>query len=779
MSNSIQRNNQPQSGALNKFEYVPLGNFYEKETNSLDPRRILSFLMKYKWVVLAFLLAGATAAWFYAESVTPVYESTGTLMVTSGDNSPTDELSKIISQTTGFGTSSTLENELQILKSRIFSKQVAQRLIEEEPEDIETYPIYWQFTENGDRVRTSVDQMANDVRNNIGFYHAVEEADVVKVTYQSSSPKEAAKVVNLAMQNYIDNSTRQNRKAASSTADFLSDEKEKIQNKLQNAEQQLRSYMDATGIVQVNEQATGMVNQRATTGVELQHVNLELQAIEESIADYKAQLEQITPGLTEQLTEAVGPRIKASQEMLARYEQERGMILAKNPGVLKRDPLPARLQYLDKEITRLKEEITGLSSKLFSSDNEFMGMNSEDRAEIISNLQGRLVELEIQRNQLKSRQQALSQHMREMDAEFNTLPEGMVELAKLKRDVRINEELYVNVSKQYADMSILQQSQYGFGRVIDPANIPSFAVSPNKKIFVLLGLMFGGMLAAGFIAVREFRDNSINSIGEMKTIYLPPLTVIPGIEKVKKEDQKIFKKGEGNIPDEMVMLHDRTSITAEAVRRLKNNIIYQNGELPPKTIVVTSPEKGDGKSTVSANLAIAFAEEGFWTLLVDADFRRPKLQKYFGINNEKGLSNYLSDEMPFDDLLKETDLKTLKLISAGRGSDMPEIIPNNHKFKRLLKKMEDVFDVIIIDTPPYGIISDSTSLLKYAEATVLVAQYRKTNKGMLLKTMEELKQINANVTNIVLNNFNHRDEVSTYYGNGYYQAMYRSYEQYK
>ena len=778
MSNSIQKNNQPVSGQLDKFEYVPYNNFYEKEKRGLDPRQVLSFLLQYKWVVLGFLLTGAAAAWVYADFVPPVYESSGTLMITSGDNSPTDELSKIISQTTGYGTRSTLENELQILKSRIFAEQIAQKLVEDKPEEIADFPIYWTESEEGEIVRASQSNIANRIRNNIGFYQAVEDADVIKVNFQSSSPREASLVVNLAMQNYINNSTQQNRKATTSTANFLEGEKDKLKSRLQDAEQKLRGYMDATGIVQVDEQATGMVNQRVNTEVELQRVNLELQAIKQSIEDYRSQLDRISPGLTEQLTEAIGPRIQASQQMLAKYEQERSLILAKNPGVRKRDPLPSRLQFLDSEVTRLKSEINEMSKKLFTDDKEFMGINSEDRAQMVSNLQGKLVELEMQRSQLESRQQALRTNKNQVDAKFNSLPQGMVELAKLKRDVRINEELYVNVSKQYADMSLLEQSQSGLGRIIDPANIPSYPVSPNKKIFLLLGLMLGGILSAGFIAIREYNDNSINSIGQLKTIYLPPLTVIPGIPKVKKEDKKVFKKGEGVIPDEVVMLHDRSSITSEAVRRLKNNIIFQNGEMPPKTIVITSPEKGDGKSTVSANLAMAFAEEGFWTLVIDSDFRRPKLQKYFGISDSSGLSNYLNDEITFDNLLKETDFKTLKLITAGRNAEMPEILSSNQKFKRLLKKMEDVFDVIIIDTPPYGIISDSSSLLKYAEATVLVAQYRKTNKGMLLKTMEELKQINANVTNIVLNNFDHRNEVSTYYGDGYYQAMYSSYEQY-
>lgn len=782
MPNSLQHNNRSSQGLSKRIEYIPYDSFYNNQGSGLDPHKSFALLMKYKWILLAFLIMGAAAAWFFAETITPVYESSGTLLINSNNRNPADELSQIISQTTGMGTSSTLENELQVLRSRNFSKQVAQKLIEDDSAeaivDPKTFPIYWQEAESGELVRASAGVIANRVMKNVQFYQPSEEADVVVVKYQSTSPQEASKIVDLAMQNYIDMSTEQNRQAATSTADFLEEEKEKLETNLQTAEQQLRSYMDATGIVDVNEQASNMVNQRASTEVELQGVVLELQSVKKSIADYESQLERISPGLKEQLTEATGPRLEASQQMLANYENERALIISKNPGVLQRDPLPSRIQFLDKEIARLTTEIQNLSSSLFTSDNEFMGINNADRAAMVSNIQTRLIELEVKRNQLESRQKALTQFKNEMDADFDELPRGMVQLAKLQRDVRINEELYINVSRQYADVAVLQHSKFGFGRVVDPANVPLFPVSPNKKIFLLLGLMFGGALAAGFIFIREYRDNTVNNIGQLKTVYLPPLTIIPQIEKKAAESKKLFSKGEGVIPKEIVMLHDRASMVSEAVRRLKNNIIFQNGEQPPKSIVITSPEKGDGKSTVSANLAIAFAEEGYWTLVIDADFRRAKLHKYFGLKNNQGLSNYLSDQIPFDNLLKETDMETLKLIPAGRGYDMPQILSNNHKFKLLLKKMEDVFDIIIIDTPPYGIISDSSALIKYAEATILIAKYQKTNKGMLLKTVEELKQMDANVINVVLNNFDHRNETSNYYGDGYYQALYKNYDQY-
>src|SRR5699024_7169948 len=227
--------------------------------------------------------------------------------------------------------------------------------------------------------------------------------------------------------------------------------------------------------------------------------------------------------------------------------------------------------------------------------------NSGDRAELVSSIQGQLVELEMRQNQLQSRQKALTSYKNEVDADFNSLPGGMVQLAKLKRDVRINEELYLAVARQYANIAVLEQSQHGFGRIIDPAILNNSPVSPNKMLFMILGFMLGGVLACGFIAFREFKDNSINNVEELRTALLPPLTVIPEIETVTKKNKKSFKKGGGLIPKEVVMLQNRRSITSEAIKFLKNNIIYQNGEHPPKSIAITSPEKGDGKSTIAAN----------------------------------------------------------------------------------------------------------------------------------------------------------------------------------
>src|SRR5699024_12497596 len=127
---------------------------------------------------------------------------------------------------------------------------------------------------------------------------------------------------------------------------------------------------------------------------------------------------------------------------------------------------------LNKKIKRRKEKNDEIYKKLYSTDNKFMGMNSEDRTKLVSDMQVELYNIQMQRDQLKSKKESQSSYKNELDAKFSTLPQGMIKLAKLKRDVKINEELYLSVSRKYGEIAVLQQSQSGFGRIVDSGITP-------------------------------------------------------------------------------------------------------------------------------------------------------------------------------------------------------------------------------------------------------------------------------------------------------------------
>lgn len=259
------------------------------------------------------------------------------------------------------------------------------------------------------------------------------------------------------------------------------------------------------------------------------------------------------------------------------------------------------------------------------------------------------------------------------------------------------------------------------------------------------------------------------------------LAAIPTFKKITStngQGMSTYKVGNGKVPNEMVLFRDRSNIVSESIRRLKNNIIFQNSDNVPKTIAITSSEKGEGKTSIACNLALAFAEEGHKTLVIDTDFRRPRVHNLFGLSNEKGISNYIREKVPASEVIQNSDNKYLKVVTSGSKIDRPESLANDKNFEAFLKKMEPIFDVIILDTPPFGIISDSTVLLKNADATVMVAKYRKTNKQVYMHTLDELRRINANVCGMVLNGFEPDKDPAAQYGAGYYKSMYNEYESY-
>ncbi|MDZ7757197.1 GumC family protein [Rhodohalobacter sp.] len=779
MSQSLQINN----NGKNQNRQENLSTFSlpkQDQSGGLDPKTIVFTIFRYKWLILLFLIAGGTAAWFYADTIEPTYESRGTILVSSPDQQRDNELSRIINQTTG-GGDATLANEMQVMQSHSFARQVARSLSEDEDTDISDLPTFWREKEDGSVEKKELDAVANSIRSGLKIQLVNRDSDVLEMSFTSSSPVETATIVNSAMNVYVEESTIQNRKDAESTTDFLEKERARLKENLEEAEQELKNFMDRTGIVAVNNQASSAVNRREQIQAELEEVQLELEATEMAIKNQEEELERIRPGLVNDFSDAVAPRIQSRQELLNEYERERYLILQNYPNVRQREETPTQLKRLDEQIENLKNEISKLSEEIFSEQDEYMGMESAERTRMVTEIQTRLVELRLQKSQYESRIDVLQERKAEAEESFQELPAEMTQLAQLQRDLEMQEQLYLDVSRRYADMSTWKETQYGNGRIIDLATVPGAPISPNKILILMMGIVLSGMLAGFVIVVREFFDNSISSIGTIKSHDIPMLAAIPAFKKISVNNGSGLAKyevGNGDVPNEMVLFRDRSNIVSESIRRLKNNIIFQNADNVPKTIAITSSEKGEGKTSIASNLALAFAEEGYKTLIIDADFRRPRVHTLFGLSNERGISDLIRGQASASEVIQSSDNKYLKVVTSGSKTDRPDSLVNDKNFGSFLKKTESIFDVIILDTPPFGIISDSTSLLKNADATVMVAKYRKTNKQVYEHTLDELRRINANVCGMVLNGFEPDKDPAGHYSSGYYKSMYEGYKSY-
>lgn len=216
---------------------------------------------------------------------------------------------------------------------------------------------------------------------------------------------------------------------------------------------------------------------------------------------------------------------------------------------------------------------------------------------------------------------------------------------------------------------------------------------------------------------------------------------------------------ENNIGKQSV---DFKSPVFEAYRTLRTNIEFSGVDKKIKTILITSPSSFDGKSTTCANLAVVFAQMGSKTLIVDADLRKPVQHTIFNTTKNIGLTSLLSSDISVEEAISKTDYNNLSVLSCGIKPPNPSELISSAGMKKLLTEWEDMFDIIILDSPPVGIVTDASILASMVDATIVVVSSRRTEYNDMSRAIESLKNVNANIVGTVLNNFKGYDNNSRY-----------------
>ncbi|CAH0416487.1 CpsD/CapB family tyrosine-protein kinase [Periweissella fabaria] len=233
-------------------------------------------------------------------------------------------------------------------------------------------------------------------------------------------------------------------------------------------------------------------------------------------------------------------------------------------------------------------------------------------------------------------------------------------------------------------------------------------------------------------------------------------------KKLKKVDKYTQKFG-----TRLVNFVDSKSVAAEQVRMIKTNIEFASvAREKMKSIIVTSPEMSDGKSMVSANLATAWAQSGKKVLFIDVDLRRPTLHATFDFENIQGLTNFLSGQTSLENVIKETAIDNLSVITSGPIPPNPVELLGSKKMADFLNAVEDMYDIVILDTPPVTLVADTQILATKVDGVVIVVKYGKTTKLALKRTVELIKHVEGSILGIVTRT-EPKESVGYGYGYGY------------
>ncbi len=317
------------------------------------------------------------------------------------------------------------------------------------------------------------------------------------------------------------------------------------------------------------------------------------------------------------------------------------------------------------------------------------------------------------------------------------------------------------LQQQLESVQVSGNNQTRVGDIVQPATLPSSPSSPNHIRDGTLGLVMGLVLGTGWALVRERLDDRIRSQQELeRRLGVPVLAAVSHVGTWRNESDTI-----------VVTLRDPKSPVTEAYRTLRTNLQFVSTKQDLRTLVVTSPAAGDGKTATAVNLGVVMAQADRRVVVVSADLRRPRLHRFLDIPNETGLSQVLNDSTPVWEVSSAPPgVKNLRVIPSGRIPSNPAELLQSGRMDDVLRQLRDFADFIIIDTPPVLAVADASILAARADGVLLVVNADLASRAATSQAKRQLENAGANIIGAVLNNFD--PTKAEYYPYYYYYYQY-------
>jgi polysaccharide biosynthesis transport protein len=468
----------------------------------------------------------------------------------------------------------------------------------------------------------------------------------------------------------------------------------------------------------------------------------------------------ITP---QRLTEFSSQLSKAQTDRKS-LEEVLGQINAAGKDVVKLENIPVFagneiLKSLREKVFKARQNISELSKK-FGEKHPVMIKANDELGELISQQQAEVNRVvAISRNSLelsRSQEKNLEELVATTKAELLNLNEKFIQYSIMKRDVDANRIVFDALTASIKKEGVTEQSQSVNVWVVRNAFLPMAPSTPNTRRNLALGLVLGLMAGVGCAFLVEYLDNTVKSEKDLENRY--GLTVLGSVQKLKEKNTNI----------ESFIVQKPASPLAESYRLIRSGLLLSSAERPPKTILVTSMAPGDGKTTTTINVARVLSQGGKKVLIIDCDLRRPRIHSVFAIQNEKGLSNYLTGNLN-ENIVHKIPGEEIFVITSGPIPPNPSELVGSRRLKLLLEKMAENFDFVLLDSPPVQMVTDSLALTQLVDGTLIVVRAGETTYDMVAGGMKKLKNVQCHFLGFVLNGSDKRRV------GGNYSASYTTY----
>ncbi len=351
---------------------------------------------------------------------------------------------------------------------------------------------------------------------------------------------------------------------------------------------------------------------------------------------------------------------------------------------------------------------------------------------------------------------SINKNIIKLESELSNLPEDQQEYLKIQRKLDISRESYDVYQSKRGEAAIVKAANVSDIIIIDEAkDIGAGLIGPNKNLNYMLALMIGFFTPMFFIFINYLLDNTIHGSEDVERLSRIPILGLVGKYKYHNN---------------LVVFEKPKSAVAESFRAIRSSLQFlyskQQGDLG-RTLMVTSSVSGEGKTFCSINLATAYASSGKKTILLGLDLRKPKIVEDFELSNDVGIVNFLVEDKALDTIICKTHIENLSVIPSGPIPPNPSELLMSEKLTQLVASLRDSYDLIVLDTPPVGLVADALQLSNLSDVTIFMIRLDYTKKGMLQLVNAKHRAGELKHISYVLNFYKHKSSHNYGYGYGY------------
>ncbi len=691
---------------------------------------------KYWLLLLAFLVLGAAGGFASVVLSSPSYQARLLLEVqstnaaflrngaASSDNSDSSEIG--------------IQTQISILRSSSFRQRGAERMSQD------GVPLAPTGRDIFSRLRQRIHPAIQDPQENErqGLNSALSSFDakpvnrtrLIELTCESSSPDVAAQFLNSMAAEFVDDSTRSRMKTAQATSEWLAQSIEDTKAKMQEAEEHQRDFVQASGNIFAGQDAT--------------------------LDDTK--LSSLKADLARSQAEAIVK--KTRYELTLKYPPEAlGEVL--DDGVLR--GYQQKINTLKEQEAALEVKYTPKHQKVREVDAQLASVEKDYQNEIHSVV-----------SRIKNDYEAAARQQKLLTDTYNSQAQRVgAQAAKasqynaLRREAETLHQVYQSLLMQQSEAGLNSSVPVNPIRIVEQAAPPAFPYKPKPILNISFGCLLGAVLAVGLAYLRENSDHSIRAPGASRRLFnVPELGVIPNLSngygaaawRAIGGPKSLTLNGHADeAAAALVNWQSGPSFITESFRGTLTSILRnQASGKAQKTILITSPGPSEGKTTVIQNLGIALAETGRRVLLVDADFRRPHLHRKFGLPNEWGMINLLSEDTSLSDyqasrLGVETGVAGLSLLTNGPTAEQASVSRALYspRLREIFKLLTRQYDMVLVDAPPILHVADTRIIAPLMDALILVLRSGVTDRASAVEAYQRIQEDGLTLLGTVLTDY--------------------------